>query len=447
MKRTPRLRAFDHQPIKYVGLSAHEVLRLRKEFLNPGIFLYYKKPLMLVEGKMQYVWDEHGCRYLDALGGIVTVSVGHCHPDVIDVARRQNETLQHSTTIYLHPNIAEYARKLAAKMPGELKVCYFVNSGSEANDLALLMARAYTGNYDVIALRNAYHGGSTLAMGLTGNRAWKFNIPHSFGVRHAITPDPYRGLWGRDDVHAGKKYAADVKNLIDYGTSGCVAAFIAESIQGVGGCIVFPDNYLKHAYEHVRAAGGLCVADEVQTGFGRTGTNYWGFETQGVIPDIVTMAKGIGNGCPLGAVVTTPKIAQTLTDRLHFNTFGGNPVVCAQGSAVLDVIERENIQANSLNLGNKILAGLNELKEKYKLIGDVRGKGLLLGIELVKNRQSKEPACEECTQVLENCKEMGLLVGKGGLWGQTIRFSPPMCLNEPDADFLIDVLDCALRSL
>ena len=185
-----------------------------------------QKPLMLVEGKMQYVWDEHGRRYLDALGGIATVSVGHCHSDVVKAAHRQNETLQHSTTIYLHPNIAEYAHKLAARMPGELKVCYFVNSGSEANDPALLMARAYTGSYDVIALRNAYHGGSTLAMSLTANRAWKFNIPHSFGVHHAMTPDPYRGLWGRHDVDAGKKYAADMKNLIDYGTSGRVAAFI-----------------------------------------------------------------------------------------------------------------------------------------------------------------------------------------------------------------------------
>jgi alanine-glyoxylate transaminase/(R)-3-amino-2-methylpropionate-pyruvate transaminase len=447
MKAQPTLPPFGHQPKKYTGPSADEVLRLRKEFLNPGIFLYYKKPLMLVEGKMQYVWDDHGRRYLDALGGIVTVSVGHCHPYVVDVARCQNETLQHSTTIYLHPNIAGYAQKLAAKMPGDLKVCYFVNSGSEANDLALLMARAYTGNYDVIALRNAYHGGGTLTMGLTANRAWKFNVPHSFGVHHAMAPDPYRGLWGRDDDAAGKKYADDVKNLIDYGTSGQVAAFIAESIQGVGGCIVFPDSYLKHVYEHVRAAGGLCIADEVQAGFGRTGTHFWGFETQDFVPDIVTMAKGIGNGCPLGAVVTTPKIAQTLANRLHFNTFGGNPVVCAQGSAVLDVIEREKLQENSLKIGNKILAGLNGLKEKHNLIGDVRGKGLLLGIELVKDRESKEPAGGECAQVLENCKNMGLLLGKGGLWGQTIRFSPPMCVNEQDADFLIEVLDRAFAEL
>lgn len=443
--KMPELPSFDHVPKKYRGPSADQVLRSRKAFLNPGIFLYYKKPLMLVEGKMQYVWDERGRRYLDALGGIVTISVGHCHPDVVDAAREQNETLQHSTTIYLHPNVARYAEQLASKMPGDLKVCYFVNSGSEANDLALLMARAYTGNYDVIALRNAYHGGNALTMGLTAHRTWKFNVPHSFGVHHAIAPDPYRGLWGRDDVDAGKKYAADVKNLIDYATSGQVAAFIAESIQGVGGCVVFPDGYLQRAYEHVRAAGGVCIADEVQTGFGRTGTHYWGFQTQGVIPDIVTMAKGIGNGCPLGAVVTTPKIAATLAARTHFNTFGGNPVVSAQALAVLEVIEREKLQENALKIGNRILAGLNQLKEKHNIIGDVRGKGLLLGIELIKDRQSKEPAREECAQVLETCREMGLLLGKGGLWGQTVRFSPPMCVNEQDADFLLEVLDHSLN--
>ncbi|MGH8163732.1 MAG: aspartate aminotransferase family protein, partial [Rhodanobacteraceae bacterium] len=323
---SPQLPPFDYQPQPYTGPAPEEILRLRKQFLNPGIFLYYKKPLTLVEGKMQYVWDETGRRYLDALGGIVTISVGHCHPDVVAAAEKQNALLQHSTTIYLHPNIAEYAEALAAKMPGELKVCYFVNSGSEANDLALLMARAYTGNYDVIALRNAYHGGNASGMGLTAHGTWKFNVPHSFGVHHAIAPDPYRGAWGRNDPEAGKKYAADVKNLIEYATSGQVAAFIAESIQGVGGCVVFPDDYLKHAYEHVRAAGGVCIADEVQAGFGRTGTHYWGFETQGVIPDIVTMAKGIGNGAPLGAVVTTPKIAAALQHRIPFNTFGGNPV-------------------------------------------------------------------------------------------------------------------------
>src|SRR5947207_1488449 len=353
--KLPELPPFKDQPKKYDGPSADEVLRLRQQFLNPGIFLYYKKPLMLVEGKMQYVWNERGKRYLDALGGIVTISVGHCHPEVIDAANRQNEILQHSTTIYLHPNIARYAEKLASKMPGDLKVCYFVNSGSEANDLALLMARAYTGNYDIIALRNAYHGGGAATMGLTAHRTWKFNVPHSFGVHHAIVADPYRGLWGRDDVDAGKNYAADVKNLLDFATSGQVGAFIAESIQGVGGCVVFPDGYLKHVYEHIRGAGGVCIADEVQAGFGRTGTHYWGFETQGVIPDIVTMAKGIGNGCPLAAVVTTPKIAATVAQRTHFNKIGRNPGVSAHAMAVLEVIEGEQLQESAVNIGNRCI--------------------------------------------------------------------------------------------
>jgi alanine-glyoxylate transaminase/(R)-3-amino-2-methylpropionate-pyruvate transaminase len=316
-----------------------------------------------------------------------------------------------------------------------------VNSGSEANDLALMMARAYTGNYDVVALRNAYHGGNAGTMGATAHSTWKFNVPHSFGVHHAVAPDPYRGAFGRDNPDAGKNYAADVKQVIDYTTSGRVAAFIAESIQGVGGVIVFPDGYLQQTYEHVRAAGGLCIADEVQAGFGRTGTHFWGFETQGVIPDIVTMAKGIGNGCPLAAVVTTPKIAAVLAQRIHFNTFGGNPVVCAMGQAVLEVIEKEKLQENSLRLGAHILAGLEQLKAKHKIIGDVRGKGLMLGIELVKDRATKEPAKAECAQVLETARELGLLLGKGGLWGQTIRFAPPMCITEADADFLLAVLD------
>ena len=436
-----------HQPQAYTGPSAEQVLALRKQYLNPGLFLYYKKPIMIVEGKMQYVWDDTGKRYLDGLGGIVTISVGHCHPHVLAAMNKQNEILQHSTTIYLQPRIAEYAEKLASKMPGDLKVCYFCNSGSEANDLALLMARLYTGNYDMIALRNAYHGGNASGMGLTAHSTWKFNLPHSFGVHHAIAPYPYRGPYGYDDPEAGRKYADDVKNLIDYATPGKVAGFIAEAIQGVGGFVVFPDGYLKHVYEHVRGAGGVCISDEVQTGFGRTGTHFWGFETQGVIPDIVTLAKGIGNGAPLAAVVTTAKIAAVMAQKVHFNTFGGNPVVSAIGKAVLEVIEKENLQANSLKLGDYILAGLEKLKAKHKVIGDVRGKGLMLGIEFVKDRATKQPGKEECAQVVENARELGLLLGKGGLWGQTIRFAPPMNITQADADFLLAVLDEAIANV
>lgn len=442
----PTLPPCSHIPQPYTGPSPDEILALRQAHVNPGIFHYYRKPLTIVEGKGQWLFDETGRRYLDGFGGIVTVSVGHCHPHVTAAANAQNALIQHTTTIYLHPNIALYARDLAAKMPGDLKVCYFVNSGSEANDLALLMARAFTGNYDTIALRNSYHGGSQSTMGLTSHHTWKFNVPGGFGVHHALMPDPYRGPYAGHS-EAGQLYGDDVKNLIEMGTSGRIAGFFAESIQGVGGAVVFPDNYLKTAYAHVRAAGGLCIADEVQAGFGRTGSHYWGFETQGVIPDIVTMAKGIGNGCPLAAVVTTPAIARTLAERIHFNTFGGNPVCMAMGRAVLEVIERENLQANSLARGTQLKAGFASLAQRHDLIGDVRGLGLMLGIELVKDRRTKEPATAECAAVFEKCRDLGLLIGKGGLKGNTLRIKPPMCITEADADFLIAVLDQALASI
>ncbi len=436
-----------HQPRPYNGPSAAQVLAIRKQYLNPGLFLYYREPIMIVEGKMQYVWDDTGRRYLDGLGGIVTISVGHCHPHVVAAANEQNQTLQHSTTIYLQPRIAEYAELLASKFPGDLKVCYFVNSGSEATDLALMMARLYTGNYDLIALRNGYHGGNASGMGVTGHNTWKFNVPHSFGVHHAAAPYPYRGPYGYDDPDAGRKYADEVRNLIDYATPGRIAGFIAESIQGVGGFVEYPPGYLKHTYEHVRAAGGVCIADEVQTGFGRTGTHFWGFETQGVMPDIVTLAKGIGNGAPLAAVVTTPEIAAVMTRKVHFNTFGGNPVVGAIGKAVLEVIEREQLQANARELGARIRRGLEQLKAKHCIIGDVRGRGLMIGIEFVKDRATRQPGREECAQAVENARELGLLLGKGGLWSQTIRCAPPMCITPADADFLVAALDEAIGAV
>jgi alanine-glyoxylate transaminase/(R)-3-amino-2-methylpropionate-pyruvate transaminase len=438
---------FDYTPKHYDGPSPEEILALRKEFVNPAIFHYYKKPIAIVEGKAQYLYDETGRRYLDGFGGIVTVSVGHCHPEVLAAATLQNETINHTTTIYLNPQIALYAKELAAKMPGDLKVCYFVNSGSEANDLAILMARAYTQNYDVVALRNAYHGGSPSAMALTSHHTWKYNVPHSHGVHHAMMPDTYRGPHGMSDPEAGEKYAADIGEVVRYATPGKIAAFIAESIQGVGGTVVFPDGYLNEAYAQARSFGGLCIADEVQAGFGRTGSHFWGFETQGVIPDIVTMAKGIGNGCPLAAVVTTPEIAKVLATRIHFNTFGGNPVSMAQGRAVLRVIEKEGLQKNCVNLGGYLTAGFQKLAEKHNLIGEVRGKGLMLGVELVKDRTTKEPASAECAAVFEKCKDLGLLIGKGGLFGNTLRIKPPMCIHQGDADFMLEVIDEALASV
>jgi len=444
MSKQPTLPPCDHKPAPYKGPSIDEVLATRKQFLNPGLFLYYKNPIMIVEGSMQYVWDQNGRRYCDAFGGIVTVSVGHAHPDTVRAATEQIKKISHTTTIYLNPVIADYAKALAAKMPGDLKVCYFVNSGSEANDLAILMARLYTGNYDLIALRNAYHGGVASTMGLTAHSTWKFNYPHSFGVHHALAPDRYRGPHGYDDKDAGRHYAWDIQDLIRFATPGKIAGFFAESIQGVGGVIVFPDGYLQEAYKHVREAGGVCIADEVQAGFGRTGEKYWGFETQGVIPDIVTMAKSIGNGAPLAAVVTTPKIAATLAQKIHFNTFGGNPVSCAIGHEVIKIIDRDGYQKRCLDLGAKLLQGLEKLKAKYPIVGDVRGKGLMVALELVKDRKTKEPAKEQTAAAFEKTKELGLLIGKGGLFGNTLRITPPMCFTEADVEFTLDVLDVAL---
>ncbi|MFN0011086.1 MAG: aspartate aminotransferase family protein [Phycisphaerales bacterium] len=448
-KATPTLPPCDFVPARYTGPSKAEVLAMRKEFCTPALVTYYKSPVMMVQGHMQYLFDETGRRYLDVFGGIVTVSIGHCHPKVIAAVNAQNALLQHTTTIYLHPNVAEYAKLLASTFPKEsnLSVVYFVNSGSEANDLAMLMARAHTGNYDLIALRNGYHGGSAAPMGLTSHSTWKFNTPQGFGVHHALLPDRYRGQVGYGDAGAGQKYAADVLETIRFATCGKVAGFICEPMQGVGGVVEMPPGYLKAAYEHVRAAGGVCIADEVQTGFGRTGENFWGFQTvggPGVHPDIVTMAKGIGNGCPLAAVVTTPEIAKSLTSRIHFNTFGGNPVSMAQGHATLKVLLEEGYQAQAKTKGAKLFAGLRELQKKHALIGDVRGKGLMCGVELVTDRGTKAPATAQCAAVFERCKDLGLIIGKGGFFGNVLRIKPPMCLSEADIEFLLEVLDVAL---
>lgn len=433
---------------------------------------------MIVDGHMQYLYDETGRRYLDAFAGIVTVSVGHCHPKVTAAIAAQSARLQHTTTIYLNDQLASYAKELAERMPGNLKVVYFVNSGSEANDMALLMARLYTGNYDIIALRNAYHGLSESTMGTLGLHTWKFPVPQGFGVRHAVNPDPYRGPFGKDT----DAYAADVKDVISSSTPGKVAAFISETIQGVGGAVPLVPGYLGKVYPMIREAGGVCIADEVQTGFGRLGSHYWGFETHGVTPDIVTLAKGIGNGLPLAAVVTTPEVAATLAQRLHFNTFGGNPVCCAGGRAVrmvivyyvlpfnpdlsslkneqsvntdfllvtvqvLQAIDEDGLQANSGHVGTYLMGKLNKLMDKHDIIGDVRGRGLMVGVELVKDRASKVPAREETAQVFERTKDMGLLLGKGGLGGNVFRIKPPMCITTQDVDFMIEVMDDALTGL
>ncbi|CAD6211120.1 unnamed protein product [Miscanthus lutarioriparius] len=407
----PRMPAFDHVPLPYDGPSAADIARKRAEYLSPSLFHFYSKPLNIVEGKRQYLYDEHGRRYLDAFAGIATVCCGHCHPDVVDAITAQSKRLQHSTVLYLNHAIADFAEALASKLPGDLKVVFFTNSGTEANELAILMARLYTGSHDIISLRNSYHGNAAGTMGATAQKNWKFNVIQS-GVHHAVNPDPYRGAFGND----AEKYVRDVQEIIEFGTTGQVAGFISEAIQGVGGIVEVSPGYLPLAYEKVRKAGGLCIADEVQAGFARVGSHFWGFETHGVVPDIVTMAKGIGNGIPLGAVVTTPEIAQVLTRRCYFNTFGGNPLCTAGGLAVLMVLEKEKLQENAFVVGSYLKDRLRGLQEKHE--------------------------------------NMEVLVGKGGFgygnvfrMGNVFRITPPLCFTKEDADFFVEVMDIALSKL
>ena len=441
-----KMPASDHEPRPYAGPSRAEVLAMRDTYCNPAISRLYKEPLMIVEGHMQYLFDEIGKRYLDLLAGIVTVSCGHCHPKITARIKAQVDTLQHATTIYLNPNLPLLAKKLASKMPDGLDVTYFVNSGSEANDLAIQIARLYTGHPDVIAVRNSYHGSSPGTNNLTSHSTWKYPVNVASGVHHTVCPDPYRSPFSGTPEEIATQSVADLRDLIRFGTSGAIGAFIAEPIQGVGGTTYGAPNYLREAYAVVRQYGGLCIADEVQTGFGRTGDHYWGFQNFDVVPDIVVMAKGLGNGVPIAAVTTRKEIAQALTQRVHFNTFGGNPVCMAAGLAVLEVIDEDGLQENSRVVGGRLKSGLQKLMADHRLIGDVRGMGLMLGMELVRDRATKEPAKAEALELLERTREMGVLVGKGGIDGNVIRIKPPMCITAADADFALEVLHEALKA-
>ena len=437
----------DHKPTPYNGPSREEVLALRHQYVSPGVLTYYREPLMVVEGHMQYLWDETGRQYLDAFAGIVTVSVGHCHPKIIEKVKEQNGRLQHTTTIYLHPTIAQFAEKLASKMPKGLSRSYFTNSGSEANEIAILSAREYTGNRDIVSLRNGYHGGTSVPMSLTAHGTWKFKANNRANVVHTHAGYCYRCPYGLEYPSCDLKCAHDIKNVIEYQTPGEIACFIGESIQGVGGAVTPPKEFFQVVYDIVREHGGICIADEVQGGFGRTGHHYWSHQNWDVVPDMVTMAKGIGNGAPLGAMTTTEPISEVMSNRIHFNTFGGNPVSMTQGLATMEVIDEENIQQNALEVGTHLRCRLNELQDKHDLIGEVRGLGLMLGLELVTNRESREPASTQAADVMEMCKERGLIIGKGGLKGNTLRIKPPMCITKADADFMVDCLDEVLGEI
>jgi 4-aminobutyrate aminotransferase-like enzyme/Ser/Thr protein kinase RdoA (MazF antagonist) len=425
--------------------DAQGLLERRRAHLGPSLSVSYRRPLTIVRGWMQHLYDADGRAYLDAVNNVP--HVGHCHPRVVDAGRRQMAVLN-TNTRYLHDSIGTYAVRLCDTLPEPLRVCFFVNSGSEANELALRLARAATGRRDTLVVEVGYHGNTTTIVDIS---SYKFDGPGGTGAPpwvHAVPiPDTYRGRYRGTGPGVGAAYARHVAEALarmaDTGTR--PAAFIAESILSCGGQIVLPDGYLAACYDAVRGAGGLCIADEVQVGFGRAGRHFWAFESQGVVPDIVTMGKPAGNGHPLGIVVTTKAIADTFANGMeYFNTFGGNPVSCAIGLAVLDVVRDEGLQENALTVGNDLLARLRDVQGRHTLIGDVRGMGLFVGVELVRDRATLEPADREAGLVVNRMRERGVLVSTDGPFHNVIKIKPPMCVTRADADRLADTLDAVL---
>lgn len=426
-------------------LTPEQIIKLRKKNIGKSLSISYHKPLKIVRGYMEYLYDHTGQAFLDARNNVP--HVGHTHPRVVEAVKRQVAVLN-TNTRYLHHNLILYAQRLREKLPSPLEVCFFVNSGSEANDLALRLAWDYTGKKDIIVIDNAYHGHLSSLVNIS---PYKFNGPGGKGrpsLTHVVPmPDPYRGVYRYPEKKTGEKYAQHLrKALAETEKEGRgVAAFIFESLMGCGGQIVFPENYLKEAFKIVREKRGLCIADEVQVGFGRVGSHFWGFETQEVIPDILTLGKPMGNGFPLAAVVTTPQIADAFAPGMeYFNTYGGNPVSCAAGMAVLDVIEEEGLQQKAREVGGYLKGELERLKEKYPLIGDVRGKGLFLGLELVKDREKREPAPLQAEYLINRMREEGVLLSTDGPDQNVIKVKPPLVFTKDDADLLVSRLEKVL---
>ncbi len=424
------------------GLSQEDILAVRRKILGKNLSISYRQPLKIVRGRGQYLFAEDGQAYLDGVNNVC--HVGHCHPHVVAAGQQQMAVLN-TNTRYLHDNIIEYAQRLLAKFPEPLRVCFFVCTGSEANELALRLARAYTGRQDVIAIDGAYHGNT---QGLIDISAYKHDGPGGCGapawVYKVMMPDGYRGVHKGMGPDTGRHYAAYVKDAIgEIRTAGrAPAAFICESLMGCGGQIVLPENYLAEAFTYVRAAGGVCIVDEVQVGFGRVGSHFWAFETQQVVPDIVTLGKPMGDGHPLAAIITTPDIAAAFANGMeYFNTYGGNPVSCAIGMAVLDVIENEHLQQNAHKVGRHLLEGFRGLMDKYPLIGDVRGQGLYAGVELVIDRYTLDPAPEHADYIINRMKDHGILISTDGPLHNVLKLKPPMVFTEENADEVVAALD------
>ena len=408
-------------------------------------FVPFADPLVMQRGQGQYLWDNQGNKYTDLLGMNLCISVGHSHPRVVEAAMAQATDLTHCTTMFYHPTPAQLAEELAATMPkGHDWVVHFTNSGSEAIDLAMTMARTYTGNLDLLALRHSYHGPTASAQSMTGISGWRHpGMPGN--VAFVAEPNQYRGIFG--ESAGAQPYLDEIERTIASVTTGQVAGIFVESIQGYGGIVEMPPGYMSGAAERVRAAGGVYVADEVQSGFARTGDHYWGFAADGVVPDVVVVAKGLGNGFPIGAVIAKKEVAAPMAEKFMFHTYGANPTCCAAGRAVLAVIKDEKIQENAKEVGTALLSRLAELKDRYEVIGDVRGRGLMLAIELVKDRKTKDANREATAAVFENCKDAGLILSKSGPTQSCLRMVPPLCLSMDDVDYVATSLDRAFAGL
>ncbi|CAH1175692.1 unnamed protein product [Phaedon cochleariae] len=429
-------------------LPKEETISLRDKHIGKSCQLFFRKdPLKIVRAKGQYMFDERGDAYLDCINNVA--HVGHCHPEVVKAGCDQMSTLN-TNNRFLHDNIVVCAKKIISTMPDELSVCFFVNSGSEANDLAIRLAQIYTGNKDVIALEHAYHGHLTSLIDISH---YKFNLPGGVGQKNhvhvASLPDSYRGKY-RDTDHPkhqiGHLYADEVRDICSKVTAkpdGGVCAFIAESLVSCGGQVVPPDNYFAEVYGHVRAAGGVCIADEVQVGFGRIGKHWWAFQQFGVVPDIVTMGKPMGNGHPVACVVTTREIADSFmrTGVEYFNTYGGNPVSCAIATAVIDTLEKENLRENAVVVGEYLLDNCQLLAKKHKCIGDIRGVGLFVGIDLVQDRESRVPDVQCAKFVLQRMREEHILISLDGPHSNIIKMKPPMVFTKENVDEVISTLD------
>jgi len=427
-------------------MNRDEVLRKNKQYIFPCVVNYYAEPLVADHAQAQYLWDSEGRRYLDFFGGILTVSVGHSNPKVTNKIKQQIDRLQHSSTVYPTEQIVALAEKLAQITPGKLQKSFFTNSGTEANEAAVLVARMATGSFDVVALRHGYSGHSHLTKSLTAMAPWRKSGVISVGVAHAISPYCYRCPLGMTYPGCGVACANDVEEVIRTATSGSIAAFLAEPIQGAGGFITPPKEYFKIVFSIVKKYGGLFISDEVQTGFGRTGKKWFGIEHWEVEPDILTSAKGMANGVPVGLTIATPEVADAFKG-MTISTFGGNPVTAVAARATIEVIEEEKLLENAESVGGYFRQKLDELKEKHALIGDVRGMGLMQGLELVKDRKTKEPAPEATNQFMERCRSNGLLIGKGGLYGNVIRLSPPLNIGQSDVDEAIGLMDKSLSEI